>query len=193
MTRAEPEFNTQVPCSPNCWDMRKLLSLAAVNKRLYNAVAVLCMGQKCHVEFSFANVELSPWKIMDATKMMKKIILVFLFGIISLVIIAPSGYELTITGPVVLYETNANVPFNMMPVSAHLQAGDLLSLVGCIDDGNDFYFYVKTSSGDFGYLYDFKYTVAKRFVYSKERLDYFFSHPRTSIDCHSMAPGFSDR
>ncbi|GAB7129790.1 hypothetical protein JCM19000A_42980 [Silvimonas sp. JCM 19000] len=68
-----------------------------------------------------------------------------------------------------------------------LKKGDMVELVGCIDDGSNVFFQVKTKNGKTGYMYNLQYKVVRRFIFSIEGINNLFAHPVNKAQCHVMA------
>ncbi|GAB7126041.1 hypothetical protein JCM19000A_05480 [Silvimonas sp. JCM 19000] len=126
--------------------------------------------------------------------MMRKLAFTLLVILMAaLLVVAPSGYEITLQKDVVLYKTDANIPFDHREVAHNIKKGEIIQVVWCIDNGNDVYFRVEMPDGRHGYLYQLDYKIAKRWVFSKQQYDFFMQNPLAALQCHVMIGEFSDR
>jgi hypothetical protein len=119
---------------------------------------------------------------------MKTAIILFAAILLFLTLFSFSGYEIEITSDGVAYENDSNTSFSDRTKSIILTKGQTVSILGCLDNGNDIYTLIQTKKGVIGYYYAFEYDIISQLNYSKERFYYFLNNPLSSMQCHIMVP-----
>ena len=122
---------------------------------------------------------------------MRKIVACGSMFLLILLGLLPSGYVIETESDTVAYSSNSNAPVSDHSVSIFINKGSKLALYGCIDDGSDISYFVKSDSGEEGYVWELKFKKYKSLKFSLDRLKYFSQNFINAVQCHIMANEYS--